>query len=858
MFESIFRSLFKYERLVFEQGQFVFGATRSMWLAAAILGVAALYAVFTYRRLAALTGRDRVVLFITRTALFLLVLFTLLRPTLMLKVAVPQQNFVGILLDDSRSMLINDEQGGQRADFVRSQFGRTDGPLLTELGKRFVPRIFRFSSSAERLQSSGDLNFQGTGTRLGEALDRARDELSGLPVAGLVLVTDGADNADVTLDDAIGGLKSQGLPVFAVGVGRDRMTRDIEVTRVEIPRRVLRGAALVVDVVLTQTGFRGAKVPLIVEEGGRILTQQEVTLPGDGEAQTVKVRFKATDVGARVIRFRVPTQANEEVAQNNQRDLLLDIYNRREKVLYLEGEPRPEPKFVRQATDEDDNLQVALLERTAQATANLPDKFLRLGVDSGEELQNGFPTTREELFGYRSIILGSVEASAFTPEQQRMLEDFVNVRGGSLLVLGGGRSFSEGGWAGTPLADALPVVLDRAAPKPLSPPLELTVRPTPAGQAHPATQITDTDAEAAAKWRDLPPLYAVNLVREAKPGANVLLTGLDDRGRNQIVLAFQKYGRGKTLALTVQDTWLWRMHAKMAVEDKTHHTFWQRLIRWMVDGVPDRVTVTATPDAVQKGEPVGIAADVLDPEYKGINDGRITAHITAPSGRIEDVAMEWTVENDGEYRGRFTPTEDGLYRDRGGWGDQGRQGRRAWHGDDACGAERRGVLQRRDAGAPALPAGRGNRRPVFPRLGDVHARRRHFLQRKRRHRRRRQRALGYAGHPDPAAHLHGWGVDVPAVARPGLTPDSAAHGKGTRWHDTGGGRSSRSDSRCSPGRRLWPSGAGSTRMSGRRRPTPSTTGSSRSCGCRIRTAVASGGATGPSGRTTIPAVKSTS
>jgi hypothetical protein len=72
--------------------------------------------------------------------------------------------------------------------------------------------------------------------------------------------------------------------------------------------------------------------------------------------------------------------------------------------------------------------------------------------------------------------------------------------------------------------------------------------------------------------------------------------------------------------------------------------------------------VTGTPDRVQRGEPLTLSADVLDAEYRGVNDGRITAHATAPSGRIEDVPLEWTIENDGEYRGRFTPAEDGLYR----------------------------------------------------------------------------------------------------------------------------------------------------------------------------------------------------
>jgi hypothetical protein len=114
--------------------------------------------------------------------------------------------------------------------------------------------------------------------------------------------------------------------------------------------------------------------------------------------------------------------------------------------------------------------------------------------------------------------------------------------------------------------------------------------------------------------------------------------------------------------LPVQDSWLWRMHASMPVEDTTHQFFWQRLTRWLVDGVPDRTMVTVTPDRVQAGEPVILTAEMFDAEYRGVNDARVLAHVTAPSGRIEDVPMEWTVENDGEYRARFTPSEDGLYR----------------------------------------------------------------------------------------------------------------------------------------------------------------------------------------------------
>src|SRR6185312_12713457 len=125
----------------------------------------------------------------------------------------------------------------------------------------------------------------------------------------------------------------------------------------------------------------------------------------------------------------------------------------------MEGEPRFEMKFIRRAIGDDPNLAVTILQRTAE------DKYLRLDVSNAEEVVGGFPKTREELFAYRAVILGSIEAAAFSPDQLRMLADFVSKRGGGLLMLGGRRSFAEGGWGGTPLAEALPVVIEPGTTK---------------------------------------------------------------------------------------------------------------------------------------------------------------------------------------------------------------------------------------------------------------------------------------------------------------------------------------------------------------------------------------------------------
>ncbi len=654
---------------MFQQGTFVLGVSRLMWIIVILVGAASAYALFTYRGLITSRGRDRTILIALRVVLLLTLLFALLRPMLVLKVAVPQQNFVGVLIDDSRSMQIPDEQGKPRSAFVSQNFDTPESPILAELSKKFVVRTFKFSTIADRIATSHNLAYDGTGTRLGDALTHARDELAGLPLSGLVLVTDGADTSEAPLDEAIAALRTESIPVFPIGVGADKLEHDVQVSRVEAPRSVLKGSALVVDVVVSQSGYPGVKVPLIVESDGHIISQQDITLPSNADSETVHVHFNAADKGAHVFKFRIPVQTGEQVAQNNSRESLIEVLDRREKILYLEGEPRFEAKFIRQGVEDDKNIQVALLQRTAIGTGGAStnalaaaDKFLRLGIDTPDELAHGFPTTPEELFAYKGIILGSVEASAFTNDQLRMLSDFVSRRGGGLLALGGRRSFAEGGWGGTPVGDTLPVVLPISTSQHASSYFStLAVQPTREGVSHPVTQIAGTEGDSQTRWHKMPAVSAVNALHTIKPGATTLLSGTDEKGNDQIVLTSQKFGRGKPLAFPIQDSFLWRMDASMPVTDTTHHQFWQRLLRWMVDGVPSPIEVATAPDHVEASEPVTVSAWVTDPKYIDVNDGHVVAHVTSPSGKTSDVPMDWTVKRDGEYKATFTPEEDGLY-----------------------------------------------------------------------------------------------------------------------------------------------------------------------------------------------------
>ena len=654
MFESLFRFLFKYPPLVFQQGDLSWGVSRPLLLGILFAAGAAVAALLTYKT----TGgeqplRDRMVLISLRIAVLALLVICLFRPTLILKASIRQQNFVAVLVDDSRSMTIADTNGQPRSAFVQEHLSGPNASLFKALSDRFVLRFFSFASSVDRQPSAANLRYAGTATRLGPALERARDELSGLPLAGLVMVTDGADTSDVSLDEPLGSLKARSIPVFTVGLGQEHLSKDIQVTRVETPRAVLKGTSLVVDVMLSQTGYSGQSVALNVEDEGHIAASQTVTLPADGESSTVRVRFTAADAGTRLFRFKIAPQEGEQVTENNVRDALIEVRDRKERVLYFEGEPRFEMKFINRAMEDDKNIDFVVLQRTAE------NKYYRFGITNPDELASGFPKTREELFAYRAIILGSIEAAAFSPEQLRMLADFANKRGGGLLMLGGRRAFAEGGWGGTPVGDVLPVVIEGA--KQPSYFTELSVRPTRAGAVFPVTQIAETEEASTTRWDGMPQVSTVNPVREIKPGATILLNAPSLGRQDQIVLAYQRYGRGKTVAMPIQDSWVWKMDAKVPVTDTTHAMFWRRMVRWLVDGVPDQLNLLTGHDRVEPGEAVRFTAEVLDAAYVEVNDAHVEAHITPPSGKSADVPMEWTVEHDGEYGAVFNPDESGLY-----------------------------------------------------------------------------------------------------------------------------------------------------------------------------------------------------
>ncbi|MBZ5495296.1 MAG: glutamine amidotransferase [Acidobacteriia bacterium] len=657
---AIFEFLFKYRPFLFEKGTIALRPPWPMLLTWVLAAAALAVSWFLYRRsVRTLPPSWKYILAGLRAVPLLVLIAIFLQPVLILHSVIPQKGFVAVVYDLSKSMEIRDGSGGQARLEVERQLLRPDGnPMLDELARKFKVRFFRFSGSAERVESFQDQPKHGNVTDLARALDQVTGELGSAPISGIVLITDGADNHSKDLNATAAQLRARNIPVYPIGIGSPSFSRDTEVLRVITPRKVLKDSLIEADVAVRSKGYAGRTTRLVVKEGDRLVHSQEIMLGSDDEVKTFKVNFSSESAGPKLFSFRVEPFPDEVVSENNDQSALVRVENEQPYLLYTDGEPRWAYAFLRRSVQDDKSLRLVTFLRQANG------KFTHQGVDTQAGLEKSFPVDKPELFKYKGLILGSAEASFFTFDQLRMISDFVSQRGGGLLMIGGKNSFGQGGYVNTPLEDALPIALRPGqgnAPVPGYQDSEFKAELTSYGLEHPATRLSMDEQANRKRWAAAPPLVGINPTGAPKPGATVLAQSSvrDVTGQYPVLLAFQRFGRGKSMALTTDSTWRWRMEQEY--KNNFHDLFWKQLLRWLVNEVPDQVNLDTDRHSYSPDESVVVRAEVNDESFMRLNNAQVTARVRAPSGASSTVPLIWDLSKEGQYSATYNAQEEGIY-----------------------------------------------------------------------------------------------------------------------------------------------------------------------------------------------------
>jgi uncharacterized membrane protein len=330
----------------------------------------------------------------------------------------------------------------------------------------------------------------------------------------------------------------------------------------------------------------------------------------------------------------------------------MEVPEQRRHILYIEGEPRWEYKFIRRAIDENPAVRVASLLKTT------PNKFYRQGIESPDELVDGFPTEELALFRYDGIMIGSFEAAALTPAQHDMIVEFVSRRGGTLLMLGGRRGLTDGGWGPTSVAEVLPVRLPELdGPSFVREPAKAMLAPR--GLTSAMTRLEGDDEANEAAWEGLPDLADFQTLGDLKPGAEPLLEARF-MGDTEPLLVHQRFGQGNVYVLATGGTWRWQM--QLPHEDQRHETFWRQFLQAAATTAPQPVTLTS--DRVFYGDEstVVLRAEVRDKSYKPTVDAAVTLEVSDGMGPPTSVEMRPVAGERGLYEAVYETTHTGVFR----------------------------------------------------------------------------------------------------------------------------------------------------------------------------------------------------
>ena len=615
-------------------------------VAAAVLLFFVYYSIFvrTERRLTW-------VLLGLRGAGILALLLALARPVWTEDTTLVDPGRLAVVLDDSRSMSLAHTGGKSRYQLAREAVDRLQRQVEEAEGARVQVELFGIDG--EPIAGEPADKPLATVTDLVRAVGRVESRLRSRELIGVVLVTDGMDNSG---RGSILQLADSETPIHAIGFPSDPSSAelDLAVRPPQAPEQVLVNNTVTVRVpVVRAAGPGDQRVEVKVTVGGdRVEAEQQVVLePGANQAEAV-LTFEPTVAGRFMYRVEAEAAGGERVLGNNVEQFALQVNAEAIGVLYLEGFLRYEYTFLRKRLDDDPDINLVTVVRTANPQRPNPEASKVL-------------LTSTQLDTVDLVILGDMEADFLGTTEYEALIAWAGQEGHAVLVLGGYRSFGPNGFAGTPLADVLPVefteegVADQADEP-------FTMALTAAGQVHPIFQVQSDRVRNKTLWDQAAQLAGCSLVRRAKPGATVLatnpITSVDDKPA--VVVAVQNFGQGKSMVVTTDTTWRWSRVARLKGQgDLLFARFWSQSVRWLTGrGLDDQqAPLVVTTDRPGYGDGDAVSVRIVARDSAAAATHALAATITNAAGRRRSVPLRPATDGSGDQVATVYPDGPGRH-----------------------------------------------------------------------------------------------------------------------------------------------------------------------------------------------------
>jgi hypothetical protein len=618
-----------------------------------VIAVAAGFAFWLYRRETDVSQGRRMTMMICQGLAMALLGLILLEPVLDLSIVRPLQRTLLILVDSSASMALDDADDGTRTRYSLATKALQDQVAEIEagFGESVALRYYRFDETLTptEQESLAEQPAEGEISRVGSAIEEAVARHAGQPLAGVVVLSDfaWAKGEDPSL--VASRLKDRGVPVFSVAIGQPSPP-DLRVRRVIAPDVAFAGDRVPIRVQLSSSGYEGRDAELTLSLDGDVLSSQHITLSGGAEFAELTYAPQK-DAGDTALKVAISALEGETGTENNSHDHHIRVIDDKIKVLYVEGHPRWEYRYLRWVLLRDPRLSVTFLMTQGDPT---------LASVSPQHIAR-FPDDPKVLPQYDLVILGDIPATYFKPGQLESVKKLVQTSGGSLLMLAGPIG-APSSYGSTPIEAMLPVELGGRRWRGVG-----GVHPvvTADGQGSPVTSLATTPSGNARLWAGVRPMDYLADLKGAKPGATTLLTlsGIAEGEREYPLVAWQRFGNGKVMYVGTED--LWRM--RLEVGDRYHARFWGQTIQFLalsrLLGENKPISLETDRRDYATGDQVRIFANVLTEAFEPIDDPIYTVLVERQDdvGPAREIELSPVVGSPGLYSGMMPAREDGRF-----------------------------------------------------------------------------------------------------------------------------------------------------------------------------------------------------
>ena len=603
--------------------------------------------------IAPLGPRRRAALVALRALALLFLVACLLRPVRSVPPEAATDAVVPVLVDISRSMQLRDTGGAARIDVARDVLEQHVQPALA---RRFRPEVWTFGETLAPM-TGAEMSAGAGRSDLSGALRALRERYRERPVAGIVVISDGGETGE---EDAAALADAVPAPVYTIGVGSTRLGADFEVLDVSAGELALADSSVDMTVAAVHHGSSGP-FDLRVLENGRPVDLRRVTPAADGSPVRALFTVSPPRETATLYTVEIPSAAGELVVENNRRSVLVEPAGRQRRVLMIEGAPGFEHSFIKRALAADQGIELDSVVRKGSDARGAPTYFVQASEQRAHRLTTGFPHERTSLYEYDALVLANVEADALSRSQLQMIADFVDRRGGGVLLFGA-KSFLQQSFAGTPFEEVLPLKLtgrgDGVVPVSARAETRLAVTLTADGSLHPVMRIDGGAEDLAKRWAAVPALAGVAALGALRPGAMALALVHATDGPRPLV-AVQRFGQGRSMVFTGEASWRWRMQLPSA--DRTHELFWRQAVRWISAAAPDPVSVGPMRPLLP-GSAATIAVDVRNTDFAPVGNADVHVRVTAPGGEERDVSAALADPLTGRYSIDMRFEDSGIYR----------------------------------------------------------------------------------------------------------------------------------------------------------------------------------------------------